>query len=115
MWGVYPEATVVFANLSTYPPVIGDEVKKVLERFVILMYDKSSTATDIDSVRLFIIINSVLRPFQDYFSSYEKGQSVGGRKREYPEKKHLAHPQAERLVSHVTSAGLEPTPDTSVR
>ena len=51
-WDVYPEATVVFANLSTYPPVIGDEEKKVLERFVILMYDKSSTATDIDSVRL---------------------------------------------------------------
>ena len=51
-WDVYPEATIVFANLSTYPPVLGDEEKKVLERFVILMYDKSSTATDIDSVRL---------------------------------------------------------------
>ena len=38
--------------------------------------------------------NSVLRPFQDYFSSYETGQSVGGRKREDPEKNHLAHPQA---------------------
>ena len=24
-WDVYLEATVVFANLSTYPPVIGDE------------------------------------------------------------------------------------------
>ena len=24
--------------------------------------------------------NSVLRPFQDYFSSYETGQSVGGAK-----------------------------------
>ena len=55
--------------------------------------------------------NSVLRPFQDYFSSYETGQSVGGRKRENPEKKHLAHPQTEL----VTSAGLEPTPDTAVR
>ena len=50
--GCYPEATVVFANLSTYPPVIRDEEKKVLERFVILMYDKSSIANDIDSVRL---------------------------------------------------------------
>ena len=35
-----------------YPPVIGDEGKKVLERFAIIMYDRSSTATDIDSVRL---------------------------------------------------------------
>ena len=31
-------------------------------------------------------LNLVLRPFQDYFSSYETGQSVGGRKRENPEK-----------------------------
>ena len=59
--------------------------------------------------------NSVLRPFQDYFSSYETGQSVGGQKGENPEKKHLAHPQAELGLSHVASAGLEPAPDTAVR
>ena len=29
---------------------------------------------------LFIFFDSVLRPFQDYFSSYEIGQSVGGAK-----------------------------------
>ena len=52
MWDACPEATVVFANRITYPPVIGDEENKVLERFVIFMYDKSSTATDIDSARL---------------------------------------------------------------
>ena len=28
----------------------------------------------------FFIFKSVLRPFQDYFSSYETGQSVGGAK-----------------------------------
>ena len=33
---------------------------------------------------------------------YETGQSVGGRKRESPEKNHLAHPQAE-LMELVTS------------
>ena len=43
---------MVFANRITYPPVIVDEENKVLERFVIFMYDKSSTTTDIDSVRL---------------------------------------------------------------
>ena len=43
---------MVFANLITYPPVIGDEENKNLKRFVLLMYDTSSTATDIDSVRL---------------------------------------------------------------
>ena len=51
-WDVYPEASEVFAKLSMYPPVIGDEEKKVLERFVIIMYDRSSSATDTDSVRL---------------------------------------------------------------
>ena len=34
----------------------------------------------------FFFFNSVLRPSQDYFSSYETGQSVGGRKRETPRK-----------------------------
>ena len=51
-WDVYPEASAVFEQLSLYPPVVGDAEKKVLERLVILMYDRSSSATDIDSVRL---------------------------------------------------------------
>ena len=50
---------------------------------------------------LFIYINSVLRPFKDYFSSYETGQSEGGRKPENLEKNHLAHPQAELGFSHM--------------
>ena len=37
----------------------------------------------------FLFFNSVLRPFQDYFSSYETGQSVDGQKRENPEENHL--------------------------
>ena len=52
------------------------------------------------------IFNSVLRPFQDYFSSRETGQSVGGRKRENPEKNHLAHPQAELGLSHMWPEGF---------
>ena len=49
----------------------------------------------------FFFLNSFLCPFQDYFSSYETGQSVGGRKREDAEKNHLAHPQAELGLSHM--------------
>ena len=45
----------------------------------------------------------------DYLGSYQMGQSEGGRKRENPKKKHLAHRQAELGLSHVASAGLEPT------
>ena len=63
-WDVYPEASEVFAKLSMYQPVFGDEEKKVLERFVIIMYDRSSSATDIDSVRL------------DMFASMQKLQDA---------------------------------------
>ena len=34
-----------------------------------------------------LFLNSVLRPFQDYFSSYETGQSVGGAKTGEPREK----------------------------
>ena len=63
---------------------------------------------------LFLIL--FLRPFQDYFSSYETGQSVGGAKTGEPREK-LPDTPASRtwLVSHVVRAGLEPTPDTAVR
>ena len=46
---------------------------------------------------------SVLRPFQDYFSLYERGQSVGGAKTgEHREKTPgTAHPQAELGLSHM--------------
>ena len=35
----------------------------------------------------FFFFNSVLRPFQDYFSSYETGQTVGGAKTGEPREK----------------------------
>ena len=45
---------------------------------------------------LFIYFNSVLRPFQDYYSSYETGEN--GRTLR---KKDLAHEQAELGLSHM--------------
>ena len=64
----------------------------------------------------FFFFNSVLRPFQDYFSSYETGQSVGGAKTGEPREKTPGTPASRTwLVSHVARAGLEPTPDTAVR
>ena len=51
-WNVYPEASEVFKKLSMYPPIIGDEEQKVLEKFVITMYDRSSDSQDINAVRL---------------------------------------------------------------
>ena len=51
--------------------------------------------------------NSVLRPFQDYFSSRARRWAKTGDSRE----KNTWHTRS-WLVSHVASAGLEPTPDT---
>ena len=57
----------------------------------------------------------VQRPFKDYFSSYETGQSVGGAKTSEPREKQSDTPASRTwLVSHVARAGLEPTPDTAV-
>ena len=55
-------------------------------------------------------------PFQDYFSSYETGQSVGGAKTGEPREKPPDTPASRTwLVSHVARAGLEPTAVTAVR
>ena len=62
-----------------------------------------------------VFFYSVLRPFQDYFRSYETGQSVGGAKTGEPREKPPDTPARTWLVSHVARLGLEATPDTAVR
>ena len=54
-------------------------------------------------------------PFKIISAHMRRADQYVGRKRENPEKNHLAHPQAELGLSHVARAGLEPTPDTAVR
>ena len=56
-----------------------------------------------------LFFSSVIRPFQDYFNSYETGQSVGEAKTGEPREK-TPGTSASRtlLVSHVAKAGLEP-------
>ena len=61
---------------------------------------------------------SVSRLFQDNFSSYETGQSVGGAKTAEPREKPPGTPANRTwLVSHVASARRDPTrtPETAVR
>ena len=59
------------------------------------------------------IFYSVLRPFQDYFSSYETDQSLSGAKTGEPREKPPNTPASRTwLVSLVARAGLKPTPDT---
>ena len=51
-WDVYNEASAAFSKLSQYPPVVDDEDLKTLERFVVIMYDRASTAEGVDDARL---------------------------------------------------------------
>ena len=93
---------------ATYPhglPVIAMTLQSTKKTNVVLQSAPDSCTIIHELLRLDkYFFNSVLRPFQDYFSSYETGQAVGGRKREIPEKKHLAHPQAEVGLSHMLPA-----------
>ena len=51
-WDVCDEASGVFCKLSKYPPVVDDEDLETLEKFVVMMYDRSSTAEGVDAARL---------------------------------------------------------------
>ena len=51
-WNVCDEASGVFSKLSHYPPVVANEDLDILEKFVVMMYDRSSTAEDVDEARL---------------------------------------------------------------
>ena len=51
-WDVCNEASGVFSKLSKYPPVVDDEDLKTLEKFVVMMYDRSSTDEGVDDARL---------------------------------------------------------------
>ena len=51
-WNIFPEATPVFSRLSQHPPTIEDDDMKILEKFVVLMYNRSSIADGVDEARL---------------------------------------------------------------
>ena len=64
----------------------------------------------------FVFLFSQFNVPQDYFSSYEKDQSVGGTKTGEPRENPPGIPASRTwLVPHVARAGLELTPDTAVR
>ena len=50
----------------------------------------------------FFFFNSVLRSFQDYFSSYETGQSVGGAKTGEPREKPPDTPAGKQNLACLT-------------
>ena len=61
-WDVFDEVTATFSNLSQFPTEVTDTDLKTLERFVFLMYDRSSAATGVDQARLHMFARKQ-RPF----------------------------------------------------
>ena len=55
-WDMRAEASDVFARLSQYPPTVNDIEMDILEKFVVIMYDRSSTATGVNNARLDMIV-----------------------------------------------------------
>ena len=51
-WDVFLEVTIVFEKLSYYPLTEYETVIQTLETFVVLMYDRSSTAATVNEARL---------------------------------------------------------------
>eukprot|EP00745_Piridium_sociabile_P026562 TRINITY_DN4240_c0_g2_i9.p1 TRINITY_DN4240_c0_g2~~TRINITY_DN4240_c0_g2_i9.p1 ORF type:complete len:1084 (-),score=281.98 TRINITY_DN4240_c0_g2_i9:490-3741(-) len=51
-WDVCDEASDVFSKLSQYPPAVDDNDLETLEKFVVMMYDRSNTAEGVDDARL---------------------------------------------------------------
>jgi len=45
----------VFAKLSQYPLTVDDEDLQIREKFVVIMYDRSSTAEGVDDARLCLL------------------------------------------------------------
>ena len=57
-WDIFPEATPVFFKLSHHPSTIEDDDMKILEKFVVLMYDRSGTADSVDEAKLDLFAES---------------------------------------------------------
>ena len=51
IWNVLPELTDALLQLSSAPSEIPEYVMQSIERFVILLYDRTSTCTDINKAR----------------------------------------------------------------
>ena len=53
-WKCFPEATEVFRTLSTPQAMLSDEQLRILERFVVLMYNRTTPHQDVNKARQFM-------------------------------------------------------------
>lgn len=52
VWNVFPEITDLFKKLSETPAIPSDEDFQLLERFVVLLYDRSSQQYFVNDARM---------------------------------------------------------------
>ncbi|KAG7163186.1 hypothetical protein Hamer_G002264 [Homarus americanus] len=50
-WNAFPEVTTAFLNLASTPSELPDGVLSTLERFIVLLYDRTSTCCDVNVLR----------------------------------------------------------------
>lgn len=50
-WKVYSDATKAFLSLASAPQMVTDKAFSILERFVILLYDRTSDEENVDACR----------------------------------------------------------------
>ena len=62
-WDAYTEVSDVFAKHSQYPLTVDDEDLQILGKFVVIMYDRSSTAEGVDDARLDMFVRKQ-RPYE---------------------------------------------------
>ena len=51
-WNVCDKTSDVFSKLSRYPSAVDNDYLETLEKFVVMVYDRSSTDEDVDDARL---------------------------------------------------------------
>ena len=50
-WNAFPELTDALLELAHVPTEVTEPIMKVFERFIVLLYDRTSTCTDVDRAR----------------------------------------------------------------
>ena len=56
-WSVFPEITETFVRLSQFPVCLEEKDIQILEKFIALLYDKSSTTESVDTTRKLLFMH----------------------------------------------------------
>ena len=59
-WEIFPEITSTFVKMSTYPLSISEEDEQRIEKFIVLLYDRSSTSFNIERLVKHFSVRKIL-------------------------------------------------------